>query len=281
MSTTNVDHSKSGTVTKSVLDHYIESINHKSAQLEHLKGLTVLMAIELGRELGEVKVILPHGEFMPWVTVNTNVNPGNANKYIKLAKEHGDISLRTDLSNVKLSKLFLALGAPDTMEQVISDDSLAREEITKLAQVERALIEEQKRTEDWRVQNKRHMDTIRALEIELSQHGRDDQKIAIIRREMDSLRATMVQDRLKHLLDLKNASQAKDPNKELQKDLVRKQNEIEALRSTGKADHPEMRRSLVLAQIKWHSDQVALHNKSLVTLQEELSLLPHSSSEPL
>ena len=181
---------------KSVLDHYIESINHKSAQLEHLKGLTVLMAIELGRELGEVKTILPHGEFMPWVTVNTNVNPGNANKYIKLAKEHGDISLRTDLSNVKLSKLFLALGAPDTMEQVISDDSLAREEITKLAQIERALIEEQKRTEDWRVQNKRHMDTIRALEIELSQHGRDDQKIAIIRREMDSLRATMVQDRL-------------------------------------------------------------------------------------
>lgn len=271
----------SATPTKSVLDHYIESINHKSAQLEHLKGLTVLMAIELGRELGEVKTILPHGEFMPWVTVNTSVNPGNANKYIKLAKEHGDISLRTDLSNVKLSKLFLALGAPDTMEQVIGDDGLAREEITKLAQAERALIEEKKRTEDWRVQNKRHMDTIRALEIELSQHGRDDQKIAIIRREMDSLRATMVQDRLKHLIDLKNASQAKDPNKELQKDLVRKQNEIEALRSSisspGKTDnlrdHPEMRRSLVLAQIKWHSDQVALHNKSLVALQEELSSL--------
>ena len=273
---------------KSVLDHYIESINHKSAQLEHLKGLTVLMAIELGRELGEVKTILPHGEFMPWVTVHTSVNPGNANKYIKLAKEHGDISLRTDLSNVKLSKLFLALGAPDTMEQVISDDGLAREEITKLAQIERALIEEQKRTEDWRVQNKRHMDTIRALEIELSQHGRDDQKIAIIRREMDSLRATMVQDRLKHLLDLKRLAQerdeakkTKDPNKELQKDLVRKQNELEALKSTGKANHPEMRRSLVLAQIKWHSDQVALHNKSLVALQEELSSLSHSKSEPL
>jgi hypothetical protein len=91
----------------------------------------------------------------------------------------------------------------------------------------------------------------------------------------------MAQDKLKHLLDLKNASQAKDPNKELQKDLVRKQNEIEALRSSisspGKTDHltdhPEMRRSLVLAQIKWHSDQVALHNKSLVALQEELSSL--------
>ena len=269
------------------LSHYIESINHKSAQLEHLKGLTVLMAIELGRELSEVKTILPHGEFMPWVTVNTSVNPGNANKYIKLAKEHGDISLRTDLSNVKLSKLFLALGAPDTMEQVISDDSLARKEITKLAQIERALIEEKKRTEDWRVQNKRHMDTIRALEIELSQHGRDDQKIAIIRREMDSLRATMVQDRLKHLSELQKAGQAKDPNKELQKDLVRKQNEIEALRSSrftqgvGLTSGPETRRSLVLAQIKWHSDQVALHNKSLVTLQEELSSLSHNKSEPL
>ena len=288
MSTTNT------TPVKSVLDHcpnlrlshYIESINHKSAQLEHLKGLTVLMAIELGRELGEVKTILPHGEFMPWVTVHTSVNPGNANKYIKLSKEHGDISLRTDLSNVKLSKLFLALGAPDTMEQVISDDGLAREEITKLAQVERALIEEQKRTEDWRVQNKRHMDTIRALEIELSQHGRDDQKIAIIRREMDSLRATMVEDRLKHLLELKRLAQerdeakkTKDPNKELQKDLVRKQNEIEALRSN--TSSPETRRALVLAQIKWHSDQVALHNKSLVTLQEELSSLSHNKSEPL
>ena len=275
------------------LSHYIESINHKSAQLEHLKGLTVLMAIELGRELSEVKTILPHGEFMPWVTVNTSVNPGNANKYIKLAKEHGDISLRTDLSNVKLSKLFLALGAPDTVEQVIGDDSLAREEITKLAQIERALIEEKKRTEDWRVQNKRHMDTIRALEIELSQHGRDDQKIAIIRREMDSLRATMVQDRSKHLLELKRLAQERDeakktnPNKELQKDLVRKQNEIEALRSSrftqgvGLTSGPETRRSLVLAQIKWHSDQVALHNKSLVALQEELSSLSHNKSEPL
>ena len=260
-----------GSPAKSVLDHYIESINHKSAQLEHLKGLTVLMAIERGRELSEVKAILPHGEFMPWVTVHTSVNPGNANKYIKLAKEHGDISLRTDLSNVKLSKLFLALGAPDTMEQVIADDGLAREEITKLAQVERALIEERKRTEDWRVQNKRHMDTIRALEIELSQHGRDDQKIAIIRREMDSLRATMVQDRLKHLSELQRASQAKDPNKELQKDLVRKQNETEALKSSSSS--PSERKVLVLAQIRWHSDQVALHNKSLVTLQEELSSL--------
>lgn len=250
---------------------YIESINYKSAQLEHLKGLTVLMAIELGRELGEVKAILPHGEFMPWVTVNTSVNPGNANKYIKLAKEHGNISLRTDLSNVKLSKLFLALGAPDTMEQVINDDSLVREEITKLAQVERALIEEKKRTEDWRVQNKKHMDTIRALEIELSQHDRDSQKIAIIRREMDSLRATMMKDKLKHIMELKNASQAKDPNKELQKDLVRKQNEIEALKSNagGLSD----RKTLVLAQIKWHSDQVAIHNKALVALQEELSSL--------
>ena len=267
MSTTNSD-----SPAKSVLDHYIESINHKSAQLEHLKGLTVLMAIELGRELGEVKTILPHGEFMPWVTVHTSVNPGNANKYIKLAKEHGDISLRTDLSNVKLSKLFLALGAPDTMEQVITDDGLAREEITKLAQVERALIEERKRTEDWRVQNKRHMDTIRALEIELSQHGRDDQKIAIIRREMDSLRATMVQDRLKHLHELQKVDHSKSGTvKELQKDLVRKQNEIEALKSSSSS--PSERKVLVLAQIKWHSDQVALHNKSLVTLQEELSSL--------
>lgn len=64
--------------------------------------------IEMGRSLIEVKNILAHGEFLPWVRANIDIKPRTAQCYMALAEEFANAS-PVSLLGFSKAKIILAL----------------------------------------------------------------------------------------------------------------------------------------------------------------------------
>ena len=58
-----------------------------AGEIRTYKGLLVASAIEIGRRLYEAKEMVPHGQFIEWVKINTGLSRTTTNDYMWLFKE--------------------------------------------------------------------------------------------------------------------------------------------------------------------------------------------------
>ena len=60
-----------------------------AAEIRTLTGMMLGTAVEIGRRMVEVKAMLPHGEFLPWIKEHTGHSASSANNYMRLFEEYG------------------------------------------------------------------------------------------------------------------------------------------------------------------------------------------------
>ena len=69
-------------------------------------------AAECGRLLIEAKVLLPHGEWLPWLEANTEVVPRQSQKYMRLAEQWEEIQKRTESSHLTINDALGLIAEP-------------------------------------------------------------------------------------------------------------------------------------------------------------------------
>jgi hypothetical protein len=60
-------------------------------------------AYECGHLLNEAKVLVGHGEWLPWLEANTEVSPRQSQKYMRLAANWDKIEMRSESSHLVLN----------------------------------------------------------------------------------------------------------------------------------------------------------------------------------
>jgi hypothetical protein len=97
--------------------------------------------IAIGQDLIAVKGRLEHGEFLPWIRSEFEMNYKSAERFIDVANKFGEHSKLDNLSNLSASVLYL-LAAPSTPEtivqEVLSGDIKATEDQSLLEAVKEA-----------------------------------------------------------------------------------------------------------------------------------------------
>ena len=76
--------------------------------------------LRIGAWLNEVKAILPHGRFMPWVDENCSFNIQQANKYMLIEKNKDVISKPPTSLKVALREIEESKSSQITSAEVIS-----------------------------------------------------------------------------------------------------------------------------------------------------------------
>jgi len=124
---------------------------------------TVEDIIEIGRELTAVKAELPHGQFEIWIKNEFQMNREMANNFIQVAIRFG--GQMSDYLTFKPTVLY-ALAAPSTPESVVekaiekaeSGEKVSVEWVKREKELEKALADEKRRSEEWRQQSFRERD---------------------------------------------------------------------------------------------------------------------------
>lgn len=123
------------------------------------RRITLLCGIEIGRRLVEVKELLPHGEWLPWLQRETEFSDRSAQRYMKVFQEYGAAQLglfgpetnATTLSDLPISKALALLSVPESEREEfaaeVGADNLSTRELEKAiaekkAAEERALAAE-------------------------------------------------------------------------------------------------------------------------------------------
>ncbi len=100
-----------------------------AAEIRALTASMLGSIIEIGRRMCEVKEMLEHGEFLPWIEQNTGYSQSTANNFMRLYREYGEeqgslfgtgVSNSQTFGNLTYSKALalLALPAPEREEFV-------------------------------------------------------------------------------------------------------------------------------------------------------------------
>lgn len=87
-------------------DRSIESITTEILELKHTAGGAIL---GIGQRLIEAKTMLPHGEWLPWLTERVEFSERTANRFMRLAREWTN---QTTLSDLGASKALALLALP-------------------------------------------------------------------------------------------------------------------------------------------------------------------------
>lgn len=101
----------------------IETITDEIVQLKQTAGDAIL---SIGQRLTEAKAILPHGEWLPWLTEKVEFSERSAQTFMKLAREWSNPQTLADLGKSKALTL-LALPAEER-EQFIAEPHMVNGE---------------------------------------------------------------------------------------------------------------------------------------------------------
>jgi len=108
-----------------------EFVMQKTDETQILLKRTAEKVIQIGKNLLEVKAVLPHGTFLPWLQSEFSMSHVTANNFMQVAKRF-ETKLST-VDNLSVSVLYM-LAAPGTTQEAI-DETLYRaesgEKITK------------------------------------------------------------------------------------------------------------------------------------------------------
>jgi len=94
----------------------IETITGEILELKKTAGEAIL---EIGKRLTEAKSVLPHGEWLPWLTERVEFSERTANRFMRLAREWSNPTALSDLGATKALAL-LAL-PPEERESFIAE----------------------------------------------------------------------------------------------------------------------------------------------------------------
>ncbi|MBQ9794944.1 MAG: DUF3102 domain-containing protein [Clostridia bacterium] len=111
-----------------------------AAEIRSFTASMLVNIIEIGRRMVEVKAMLPHGEFLPWLKENTGYSSSTANNFMRLYEEYGadqgclfgaELNCQT-FGNLTYSKALALLSVPKNereafMEEVDAENLSTRE----------------------------------------------------------------------------------------------------------------------------------------------------------
>ncbi len=100
------------------------NLTHADCESNLRKSLT--SAIEAGKLLADAKGLVPHGEWLPWLTNNCSCGERTAQGYMRLAKNAGSFTSNTQrVSDLTIRGALAALAepAPARMDEVVEDHS--------------------------------------------------------------------------------------------------------------------------------------------------------------
>lgn len=146
-----------------------------AAEIESIKGQTrhaiLQNSVEIGRRLVEVKALLPHGEWGPWLEGAVDYSQSTANNLMAIYREYGG-KLDT-LGNLTYSKALALLGMPDEeKEQFVAQhdvEAMSSREL-KRALAEKAEIEDRLRAAQRAIEQERADARLRAQQITQLEH---------------------------------------------------------------------------------------------------------------
>jgi len=140
---------------------------------------TVEDIIEIGRELTAVKADLPHGQFLPWIAAEFEMDQKTAFNFMSVYERFGSGKLGI-IPNFKPTILY-ALSAPSTPEAVIEKaiekaESGDKVTVADVKDWKAELEAERLRTQEFREESNERRKKIRELEAQLELSGRATQE---------------------------------------------------------------------------------------------------------
>lgn len=132
------------------LDSLATRINDKYAMSLHHQEQALIYAAQCGDELIQAKKLCKHGEWVPWVESNCNVQQTQANRYMRLATEMPELLTPNCAWTHNLPTITAALaliGAPDEVKDRVQEELDKGEKVTE-ADVKKWKAEVQKMSEE-------------------------------------------------------------------------------------------------------------------------------------
>ena len=101
-----------------------------AAEIRSFTASMLVNIIEIGRRMVEVKAMLPHGEFLPWLKENTGYSSSTANNFMRLYEEYGadqgclfgaELNCQT-FGNLTYSKALALLSVPKNEREAFAEE---------------------------------------------------------------------------------------------------------------------------------------------------------------
>lgn len=111
-----------------------DRIEAKAKRIEQIEGFArrigLYMAVEIGRELSEIKEMLPHGAWGAWVKERLNYSQATVSRYIKLFDEYGADQIgifgaepnSSTLQNISVSNALRLLALPEEERESFAEE---------------------------------------------------------------------------------------------------------------------------------------------------------------
>lgn len=111
--------------TTSLAPALAEQVEAKAKRIEQIEGIArrigLYAAVEIGRELSEIKELLPHGAWGDWIRERLSYSQSTATRYMKLFDEYGADQLTilgavpnsSTLQNISVSNALKLLALPE------------------------------------------------------------------------------------------------------------------------------------------------------------------------
>lgn len=230
----------------------IEAITGELLEAKRTGGEAILT---IGRCLNEAKDLLPHGEWLPWLTERVEFSPRTAQKFMKLAREWSNANTLADLGASKALSL-LAL-PPEERETFIEEhdviDMSARQLEAAIKERDEARQAKAKLEEDMRLLN---------IRLEGSREDREQavQDVARLEAELAELKARPVEVAVETVVDQEAIDKARD---EARAEMQAKLDKAREQQKKAEAQTREARAALESAQTQLQDAERARKNAVL------------------
>ena len=180
----------------------IEAITGDILEAKRTGGEAILT---IGRCLNEAKDLLPHGEWLPWLTERVEFSPRTAQKFMKLAREWSNANTLADLG---ASKALMLLALPtEEREQFVEENNVID---MSARQLEAAIKERDEARIDAADAQKSAMKLREALDAMQQERQIADQEVQKLTEELDELKARPVEVAVETVVDQGAIDKAKD-----------------------------------------------------------------------
>lgn len=180
----------------------IEAITGDILEAKRTGGEAILT---IGRCLIEAKDLLPHGEWLPWLTERVEFSPRTAQNFMRLAREWTNTQTLADLGASKALSL-LAL-PPEEREQFMEENNVID---MSARQLEAAIKERDEARIDAADAQKSAMKLREALAAMQQERQVADQEVQKLTEELDELKARPVEVAVETVVDQEAIDKARD-----------------------------------------------------------------------
>ncbi len=149
------------------------------------RRVTLLCGIEIGRRLKEAKDLLAHGEWLGWLSRETDFSDRTAQRYMQAFEEYGAAQLgmfgpetnATTLSDLPISKALALLSVPESdreafAEEVDAEHLSTRELQQAIRERDEALKRAEEKAQKWEEQAGTYASQVNDLQADLLEAGK-------------------------------------------------------------------------------------------------------------